>query len=107
VFKYFDKNNDGVVSYTEFVKAIRGPISDAKANCIQAIADKYFTCNAPVCLKSFIEKNFDFNAHPAIRAGKQTKEQKLAEMIDQFSHVSVGGKITKADWIEMLHNKAT
>lgn len=107
MFKFFDKNNDGVVSYAEFVSAIRGPISDAKAKCIQAIADKYFTSNEPVCLKGFIEKNFDFSAHPAVKAGKQTKEQKLAEMIGQFSHISVGGKITKADWIDMLHNKAT
>jgi Ca2+-binding EF-hand superfamily protein len=31
VFKYFDKNNDGVVSFPEFVAAIRGPLSNAKA----------------------------------------------------------------------------
>lgn len=48
VFKFFDKNNDGVVSFPEFVGAIRGPLSNSKANTINAIADKYFTTSDPV-----------------------------------------------------------
>jgi Ca2+-binding EF-hand superfamily protein len=87
VFKFFDKNNDGVVSFTEFVSSIRGPLSGAKAKTINAIADKYFTTADPVIIKDFFEKNFDFSAYPSVKSGKKTKNQVLSEMASQFDHV--------------------
>lgn len=107
VFKFFDKNNDGVVSFPEFVSSIRGPLSREKAKTINAIADKYFTTSEPVITKDFFEKNFDFSAYGDIKSGKKTKQQVLSDMVSQFDHVSKNGTITKADWLDMLHNKAS
>jgi len=28
IFKFFDKNNNGSISYHEFVETVRGPLSD-------------------------------------------------------------------------------
>lgn len=87
VFKYFDKNNDGVITFPEFVAAIRGPLSSANAKTINAIANKYFTTSDPVCIKTFFEKNFDFSAYPDIKNGKMTKQQVFDRIVSQYDHV--------------------
>jgi Ca2+-binding EF-hand superfamily protein len=31
IFKYFDKNNDGKISYDEFLRGVRGPLNARRA----------------------------------------------------------------------------
>jgi len=35
LFRYFDKNNDGVLSLSEFIHGIRGELSEARAGCVK------------------------------------------------------------------------
>ena len=35
IFKYFDRNNDGKVDYDEFLRGIRGDLSDRRKRMIQ------------------------------------------------------------------------
>lgn len=34
IFKYFDRNNSGTISYDEFIRGIRGEINDRRKNMV-------------------------------------------------------------------------
>lgn len=78
IFKYFDKNGDGVVSYHEFVTAVRGEMSADKVGLVHALAQRVADQDGCICIDDLL-KECNWEADPSVTSGKKTvKEQQEA-----------------------------
>jgi Ca2+-binding EF-hand superfamily protein len=84
VFKYFDANNNGLLEYDEFLRAIRGPMNPARRAIVAkafAIMDKdgngYLDYND-------IKGVYSAGKHPDVISGKKTEQQVLQEFLETF-----------------------
>ena len=56
IFKYFDKNGDGVVSYHEFVTAVRGEMEPTKLAIVHALASKVANKDGVICIDDLLKQ---------------------------------------------------
>ena len=79
LFKYFDKNNDGFISTSEFIRGVRGELSHARAASV-ADAWKKIAPKGDLSTEDF-EKAFDIECVESYRNGQMTKSQVLSELM--------------------------
>ena len=71
IFKFFDKNNDGILSVQEFMYGIRGDLTERKVAQCEAFINKVRDGN--VVSISNMESLCDLSKLPSIQQGKMTK----------------------------------
>ena len=104
IFKYFDKNNDGKLSYDEFLRGVRG---DMNANRKQFVAiafkklDK--TGNGIVDIQDLVN-TYDVSFHPKFKSGEMSKNDILNEFMSQWDTVVKDGKVTLEEFEEYYND---
>ena len=104
IFKYFDKNNDGKLSYDEFLRGVRG---DMNANRKQFVAiafkklDK--TGNGIVDIQDLVN-TYDVSFHPKYKSGEMSKNDILNEFMSQWDTVVKDGKVTLEEFEEYYND---
>lgn len=82
LFKFFDKNNDGSITVSEFIEGIRGQLNSHRTKVVKDVfammapegqieTSKFFSC-------------FDINSVPEFKNGQKTKHAILNELQDQI-----------------------
>mmetsp|Transcript_72498 Transcript_72498/g.143977 ORF Transcript_72498/g.143977 Transcript_72498/m.143977 type:complete len:391 (-) Transcript_72498:608-1780(-) len=103
LFYAFDKDRSGTVSYEEFLRAVRGRLSPTRKTLVKKIFDVldklggergYLTIDN-------ISNIYSVSKHPAVIAGKMTKEEALQEFLHSFEgdYGNRDGKVTLDEWI--------
>lgn len=72
LFKYFDKNRDGRVSYDEFLRAIRGDLNERRAGLVQLAYAKLDKNGDQTVNIEDMKIAYDVSAHPDFISGKKT-----------------------------------
>ena len=94
LFKYFDRNLDGTVSYDEFLRALRGDLNDSRRQLISLAFRKLDkTGDGQVTIEDLIGV-YDVSFHPDFRSGKKTRDQILTEFMSQWDTLNKDGKVT-------------
>ena len=81
IVKYFDSNNDGQLSFNEFLRAIRGDLNERRCNMVHqayAVLDK--DGSGQVTLKD-IEMAYEVSFHPDFQSGAKTATEILTEFM--------------------------
>jgi Ca2+-binding EF-hand superfamily protein len=100
IFKYFDKNNDGKISYDEFLRGIRGDLNAfRKGFVMQAYAKLDRTGDGIVDMNDMLAI-YDVSFHPKFKTGEMSKADVLNEFMAQWDTVEKDGKITKEEFID-------
>jgi Ca2+-binding EF-hand superfamily protein len=101
LFRYFDVNNDGSISISEFIAGVRGEMNDARKGVV-AEAWKRIAPHGDISVDDFCAA-FNVNCIPAYANGSMTKSQvhhDLLEAVD-FNH---DGKIQEQEFIDFYAN---
>eukprot|EP01006_Ploeotia_vitrea_P003754 TRINITY_DN113175_c0_g1_i1.p1 TRINITY_DN113175_c0_g1~~TRINITY_DN113175_c0_g1_i1.p1 ORF type:complete len:617 (+),score=91.89 TRINITY_DN113175_c0_g1_i1:91-1941(+) len=100
---YFDADNSGLITVTEFMKAVTGEMSERRKNLVrQAYALLDTTCDGVVTLKE-LKGKFDATKHPEVLAGDKTIKEVLTEFAKSWDK-NEDGQITLAEFMDYYHD---
>lgn len=84
LFSRFDVNNDGTISYDEFLHAVREPMSARRVALVER-AFQVIDANGNGFLEADdIKGSFNARKHPDVLQGKRTEDSVLCEFLETF-----------------------
>ena len=110
LFNQFDRNKDGRLDYNEFLRGVRGEMSDGRKELVRQafnILDKNQNGQIEV---ADIAGTYSAEKHPAVVEGRKTEDQVLAEFLETFEthHNMAGGQnnsiVSPAEFEEYYNN---
>lgn len=84
IFKIFDINKDGSLSYDEFMGGVRGQMNEFRTFLANKAFDKLDPENQGFAYLQDIIQTYSVTRHPAVVEGRKSEEQVLAEFYDTF-----------------------
>jgi len=84
LFKLFDKNSDGFISYEEFIYGIRGSMGDFRVQLVKlawAVLDE--SGKGYITLED-IARKYDVSAHPLVKEGKSTPAEAIRAFMSHW-----------------------
>ena len=100
IFKYFDRNNDGVIRYDEFLRGIRGPLNDFRKGFVLIAFQKLDKTGEGIVDINDLAGAYDVSFHPKFKDGSMTKEEVLSEFMEQWDTCQKDGKVTFEEFCE-------
>lgn len=109
LFKVFDYNNDGTITYDEFVHGIRGQMNEFRSNLVKkafAVVDNDGSGSLTV---DEIARRYDVSGHPLVKAGKITPVEAIKTFMlqwqlhskDKDDIITLDEFLDYYDWISM------
>lgn len=81
IFKYFDKNNDGKISYDEFLVGLRGDLNANRRELVALAFNKLDkTKNGVVNIEDLVS-TYSVEFHPKFKSGEMSKTDILNEFM--------------------------
>jgi calcyphosin len=93
-----DTSGDGMVSFDEFLVAVRGPLSERRLAVIDEAYDKLDRDGSGTVTLEDLRGSFNARFDEGVRTGKRTEEQALAEFIGQWDTIDKDGVITREEF---------
>merc|ERR1712060_261089 len=93
-------NNDGRISYDEFLRGIRGELSERRINLIKMAYKKLDRDHSGVVDLNDICNQYDVSFHPKFKSGEMSKNDILNEFLAQWDTNVRDGKVTTDEFIE-------
>ena len=108
LFNEFDVNKDGKLSYEEFIRGVRGDMSQERHALIMKAFKKFDKDGSGVVNINTLKNNYDVSKHPDVISKRKTKEQVMKEFtlsVEASFAVRMGnekpdGKVTEEEFIE-------
>ena len=98
IFQYFDRNEDGVINFDEFMRGIRGDLNaKRRALVLQAYKKLDRDGNGFVDLRDLAQA-YDVTEHPKFISGEMTKNQVLEEFMAQWDSKKKDNKVTQEEF---------
>lgn len=98
VMAYMDRNSSGDVTVTEFLRGIRGPLTNpARIEIILEAFQRLDKDGSGVISLDEIAPRYDTTRHPAVVSGRKTKDQVIREFIADWDG-NHDGNITLEEW---------
>lgn len=100
LFRYFDKNHDGKVSYNEFLDALKDETHKGRKDIIRKAYNKLSRlAGGPVDFAT-VRQAYNSTSHPEVRSGVKTRDQVLVEFMHKWGYIEPNRVIT----LEELEN---
>ena len=103
MFSYFDKGGDGIVSLTEFISAVRGPMSDARKDVVMrayAVLDR--DGSGMVTVDDILEA-YNLASDPMVAEGVKSPEEAAKEFMSMWE-TTPDGLVTKEEFVEYYND---
>ena len=73
LFAAFDRNHDGTIDYDEFLRAVKGPMNQARIRLVNQAFDKIDIDNSGELDYNDICDVYNASKHPAVLEGRKTE----------------------------------
>jgi hypothetical protein len=111
LFKEFDCDNSGEISYDEFIRGIRGPMNSFRKMLVGKAFNIMDKDKSGVIDINDIKGVYNAKFHPDVKAGKRTEDEILGEFLETFeTHHNIlkngvrDQRVTKEEWDEYYNN---
>jgi Ca2+-binding EF-hand superfamily protein len=84
LFRNFDKNGNGQISYDEFLKGLLGKMNAFRSNLVKKVFKKIDQNDNQIIEISEIKKLYDVKYHPDVVSGKIDENTALSDFMDLF-----------------------
>ena len=111
LFRIFDVNGDGSISYDEFLRMVIGEMNQPRKNLVKRAFDKIDRNRNGIVELDDLKGVYNAKNHPDVKLGKKTEDEVLSEFLDTFEmHYALlhpgsrDKKITFDEFIEYYNN---
>lgn len=104
VFKYFDRNGDGVIRYDEFLRGVRGEMNDNRKKFVAIAFGKLDKTGDGFVMINDLVNTYDVTHHPKFISGEMTKDDILKEFMAQWDTGTKDGKVTFEEFVEYYND---
>jgi Ca2+-binding EF-hand superfamily protein len=84
LFRIFDVNGDGSISYDEFLRMVIGEMNQPRKNLVKRAFDKIDRNRNGIVELDDLKGVYNAKNHPDVKLGKKTEEEVLSEFLDTF-----------------------
>lgn len=84
LFKVFDSDGSGVISYDEFLRGVVGEMNSFRQNLVKTAYKKLDRDNNGVITISDIKGVYNASRHPDVLQGKKTEDEILMNFLETF-----------------------
>ena len=98
VFKFFDKNNDGVINYNEFLSGLRGHLNVRRKAVVDLAFNKMDVDKNGYIDINDLQSKYNVEFHPQFKSGEKSKKEILEEFLSQWDTITKDGKVTRDEF---------
>jgi dihydroneopterin aldolase len=103
LFNLFDANNDGTISYDEFLSRVRENMSQRRLEVTRQVFDSLAQRCGGKFTVEYVKKVYDASRHPHVLQSKRTADNVLVEFIETFeAHHNLDDSTSYVSWEEWL-----
>jgi len=84
LFKAFDVDGCGQISYDDFVRVVAGPMNQLRTQLVQKVFNKIDFSGDGVLGIEDLKGRYDASRHPDVKSGKKSEEEVLTEFLETF-----------------------
>lgn len=102
LMKYYDIDGDGNITYEEFIRGLREPLSDRRKKMVEkAFAQMDRNGSGEITVKD-VDAIYDVSQNADFIEGKLTREEVIMQFLDGFDGMKGNndGKITWNEWLD-------
>lgn len=99
LFQDLDKDRSGLISFDEFLQALRPPMSRTRLNMIDQAFRKMDRTGDGVITVDDLKLAYDVTHHPQYQSGEKSREKILKEFLDIFQPGDSDDTVTKDEFI--------
>uniref|UniRef100_A0A8D0BDX2 Calcyphosine n=1 Tax=Salvator merianae TaxID=96440 RepID=A0A8D0BDX2_SALMN len=100
IFNQCDKNNSGTLDFTEFLQALRPPMSKARTEIIREAFQKLDRTGDGLVTVEDLRGVYNCHAHPKFKSGEWSEDQVFRAFLDSFdSPDDKDGKVTAEEFL--------
>jgi len=103
IFSYFDRDRSGQIDITEFVRDVRGDMSQERTALILQVYDLLDQNTDGTVTFNDLKKCYDVSKHPKVLAGEITPQQALMEFMKGWDK-NGDGTVTREEFIEYYND---
>lgn len=111
LFKAFDMDGSGSISFDEFIRVVVGPMNQFRTNIVQRVFNKIDFSGDGFLEVEDIKGKYDASKHPDVKTGKKTEEEVLKEFLETFEmhhntmhDYQTDGKVSMEEFVEYYTN---
>merc|ERR1712196_287779 len=95
----WDNDLSGDINFDEFVKGIRGNLSEARQLAVNAAWNKFdVDRTGHINIADLEQAGYDVSNHPKFKSGEMTKEEIFNKFLSAFGDNDGDGSISKDEW---------
>lgn len=100
VLNAFDRNKDGKVTFTEFLRGIRGNMSSRRREMCLMAYDVLDVDGSGIVDRKDIEAAYNAKEHPEVMDGSKSEADVLTEFMSQWDRTEKDGIVTRAEFLD-------
>ena len=105
LFKFFDQDGGGSISYDEFLEGVRGPVSKRRDGLIVQAFQVIDKDNNGILEPAEVVEAYKAVEHPDVLSGKREQDDVRAEFLHTFDVGSeIEGMVTKEEFVNYYRN---
>jgi len=104
VFKFFDADGGGTITYDEFLGGLRGELSTRRAQLVLLAFDILDADKGGFVDIDDIADKYNAKTNPDVMSGKKTEKQVLKEFLDTFDSGDKDGKVYPDEFCKYYSN---
>ena len=100
LFRYFDKNKDDAIDYSEFVRGVRGELNERRRAVVSEVFHTIDMNGRGQMTFEELMNLYNVQGHPKFVTGVMTKKEILDDFLSQWSYVRKEKVITFEDFLD-------